>query len=116
MAIVSVVIVAVILIVNQMTVPYPGVPKYVDSINCEIFIIENDLPQGIGQYDQECLEFQSLPLTEQYEIYEQEKEEKEKVEKVLESAGLKEKEPEPIRPQCGSGTVYNPEIDACVLK
>lgn len=45
----------------------------IDSITCEIFIMENGLPQGIGEYSQECLDFKSLPLQEQYEIVEKEK-------------------------------------------
>jgi len=52
--------------INFLTVPYPGVPKFIDSMTCEIFIMENDLPHGIGEYDQECLDFKNLPLSEQY--------------------------------------------------
>jgi len=66
-AIIAVVGIVILITINYLTVPYPGVPKFIDSMTCEVFIMENDLPLGIGEYDQECLDFNSLPLLEQQE-------------------------------------------------
>ena len=123
------VVVVILIAINYLTVPYPGVPKFIDSMTCEVFIMENDLPLGIGEYDQECLDYQSLPLIEQYEIYEQEKEQEiiseEVMEETMEEEVMEEEvmeevmeetmEEEPVdnEVQCGPGTI--PKEGVCVL-
>jgi len=51
------------------------IEKGVDPYSCQVWVIEPDTNKAIfiDEYNQECLDFISLPLTEQYEIYEQEK-------------------------------------------
>jgi len=66
--IVLVVIVVIIFVNNELTVPLPGVPKFIDSMTCEVFIVDEDGNHiGIEIYDQECLDFKELPLSEQYD-------------------------------------------------
>jgi len=53
----------------------PKIQKNVDQSSCQVWIYEpeTDNKYFIDEYDEDCLEFIKLPLTEQYAIYEKEK-------------------------------------------
>jgi len=59
----------------QDKITFDEVQTGVDPYNCQVWVVDPDTnkPRFIDEYNEECLEFISLPLTEQYEIYEQEK-------------------------------------------